>query len=386
MDYRTISMKLKGEYLKVFEEVEAYTMIKNYAGEGNDDLMMNLLDMLLTAQEDGKEPEKIIGSDVKKFCEEYFSAYDKRADRLERLIIELMCYAWLGVFNCVIDLFDDNMHFVGFIPGMKTDWTIMLCCIGVAFLVSAVMDGMFRIMYHSKPLQSSKLSNIILIMSVISAVLGLVTANLCGVVLLLPFVPTLTICIVVIIFCFTYTRVRNYLKYGSVWKPKEKAEKRKPLSFDDTADEISSPYEKELFKNFSELYDKKNAKRKKKNQPALTPEEFMDFLEKENEKLKRDSRRMPAIWGIIAIITTVAMAVTGSFTGILDGFIFFAILAAAMSAIYYFIFGRFFYGKILSDRIRLLAKCRRNNKTVLDYTGQENKIDALSLGTPKDPD
>ena len=81
MDYRVISVKLEGEYRKVFEEVEAYTMVKRYEGEGNDELMMNLLDMLLTAQEEGKEPEKIIGSDVKKFCEEYF-----RADWIGQLV------------------------------------------------------------------------------------------------------------------------------------------------------------------------------------------------------------------------------------------------------------------------------------------------------------
>lgn len=374
MDYRIISMKLEGEYRKVFEEVEAYTMVKRYEGEGNNELMMDLLDMLLTAQEEGKEPEKIIGPNVKKFCEEYFSVYDKRADRIEQMVKSLKWYAWLGVFNCVIDLFDDHMKFVGLIPGLKTDWTVMLCCIGVAFLVSTVLEGVFLVMYRSKPLRSGKLSNIILIVAVISAILGIVTANKCNVQLLLPFVPTLTACIVVIVLCSVYTRVKNYQKYGSFRKPKEKDEKVKILYVDDTFDKLSTPYERELIRNFTELYHKKNKKRQKKNMPALTPEEFMEFLEKENEKLKRDSRRIPVIWGIICVVTTVVMGIIGGFTDILDGFLFFALLAGIMFVIYYFIFAKFLYGKIMSDRIRMCEKCRKNNKTILDYAEQESKI------------
>ena len=70
----------------------------------------------------------------------------------------------------------------------------------------------------------------------------------------------------------------------------------------------------------------------------------MEFLEKENEKLKKDSRRMPLLWVCICVFTTVVMAMTGGFAGFVDGCIFFAILAGIMFVIYYFIFGRFFYG------------------------------------------
>lgn len=368
MDYRIIAMKLEGEYEKVFEEVEAYTIVKNYAGEGNDELMMDLLDMLLTAQEEGKEPEKIIGSDVKKFCEEYFSVYDIKADRIDRSIRMLVWWAWLGVIYCVLDLFDEKMKFVGWTPGMKTDWTVMVCCIGAAFLVSIVLEWILLAVYHYKNLQFNKLlSGIIVIVSILSAVLGIVIAEKCNVQVLLPYEFALIGSIVVILFGSVYKRMKNYAKYGSFRKPKEKEERVKLLYFDDAVDGVSTPYEKELIQSFSELYDKKNAKRQKKNQPAMTAEEFMEFLEKENAKMKRDSKLIPMIWGMICIVTTAVMALAGGFRNVLDACIFFAILAGAMMVIYYLIFGKFIYGKILSDRIRLLAKCRKHDKTILDY-------------------
>lgn len=240
-------------------------------------------------------------------------------------------------------------------------------------ILSMKLDGVFRVMYRRKPMQSGKMYRIILLMAVVSAVLGLITARQCDTIILLPFLPSIAVCAVVFVLCFSYIRVKNYQKYGSVWKPKEKDKEPKILYVDDDIDEVSSPYEKAIFQSFSELYDKKNAKRRKKNKPALTAEEFMEFLEKENEKFKRDSRRMPVIWGIICIITTVVMAIMGGFSDILDGCIFFAILAGLMTVIYYFVFGKFVYGKILSERVRLLAKCRKNNKTILDYADYTKK-------------
>lgn len=371
MDYEEISGKLEGEYRKIFEEVEAYAMLKNYVGEGKEELMMNLLDLLLTAQTEGKEPVRIVGSDIKRFCKDYFSAYDKKAGRIEWLISGLSLYAWLGVFNCILDLFDDDMHFVNLAEGPKTEWTSILCGLGAALLTVIVLDGVLGIIYRNKLPQSGKLVNIILIAAVFSAVLDSVIVSINNVVVLLPLIPTLISCIMVIVICFIYKRMKNYQRYGSVWKPKEESETFKPMYFDVDADEVSSEYERQMIESFAQVYHRKNAKQLKKNKTLLTPEEFMDLLEEENVELKKESRRMPLFWGGICVLTTVFTGIYGGFEGFLDGCLFFVVLAGIMAVIYYFIFGRFIYGKILSDRVRLFEKCRRNNKTILDYAEKE---------------
>ncbi|MCM1273502.1 MAG: DUF1048 domain-containing protein [Clostridium sp.] len=369
MSYMDMEEKLEGEYRRVFDEVEAYAIIKNYAGEGKEELMMNLLDMLLTAQTEGKEAEKIVGNDVRKFCEDYFTAYDKKKGRLEQISYMLSMYAWLGLYNCCLDFFDDNMKFVGLVAGAKTNWTVMICCLGVAIVVSEVLDIVLNIVYRNKPAKSDKLVRIILLVAVVSGIIGLVVAHTCNLELLLPLVPTMISCITVIAVGFIYKRIKNYKQYGSIWAPKEEKIKNVISVSDD--DGTFSEYEQLIIGHFSELYDKKNAKRIKKNKPAMTKEEFMDFLEKENGKLKRDSKRMPILWGILCIITTVTVGVAGGFKNFADGAGFFGILAGSMFVVYYFIFAKFFYGKILRDRMRLFEKCRRDGKTVLDYVKEK---------------
>lgn len=373
MDYEAISGKLEGQYRKIFEEVEAYAILKNYAGEGQEELMMNLLDMLLTAQEEGKEPEKIIGFSVKKFCEDYFTAYDKKAGWMEQLVKTLFLYAWLVGINCIFDFFDDDMNFVGCMAGAKTDLTTIVCCIGVALLTMIALKGIIGFIYRNKSLYSGKLVYIILISSVISAVIGLVVANTCNIILLLPLMPTLVVCIITIVICFTYTGVKNYRRYGSIRKPKEEKESSNKLFyFNYNNDEVSSEYERQLIQGFVDVYNKKNAKLLKKNKPALYPEEFMDFLEKENIKLKKDSRRIPFLWCVICVLTVVLTGMAGGFSSFVDGCLFFVVLALIMFIIYYLIFGKLLFGKILQDRARLFEKCRRNNKTILDYAEEES--------------
>ncbi|MDE6024145.1 MAG: DUF1048 domain-containing protein [Lachnospiraceae bacterium] len=110
MNYEEISGKLEGEYHKAFDEVEAYAILKNYVGEEKEEMMMNLLDMLLTAQTEGKDAEKIVGTDIIKFCENYFSVYDKRKGKLEQIFFMLSMYSWLGFTQALLKEYISLLH------------------------------------------------------------------------------------------------------------------------------------------------------------------------------------------------------------------------------------------------------------------------------------
>lgn len=64
--------KLKGEYNKVFDRVEGYTIIRDIDEDTKEEMLMNLVDMLYSAQLDEKPVEKIVGKDIDQFCKEYF--------------------------------------------------------------------------------------------------------------------------------------------------------------------------------------------------------------------------------------------------------------------------------------------------------------------------
>lgn len=75
MSYVWMSDKLKGEYKEVFDKAEIFVGVRNIAGDEGNEMMMDLLDFLLSAQNEGKPVEEVIGTDVEKFCASYFSSY-----------------------------------------------------------------------------------------------------------------------------------------------------------------------------------------------------------------------------------------------------------------------------------------------------------------------
>ena len=61
-------MKLTGDYLNVFETIEQYIECSDSMYEKKEECLEEILDLLLTAQENGRVPEEVIGKDIKIFC------------------------------------------------------------------------------------------------------------------------------------------------------------------------------------------------------------------------------------------------------------------------------------------------------------------------------
>ena len=57
--------KLKNEYREIFEKVETYAAVRCVEGETREEMLMNLVDMLCMAQEEGKPAEKNCGKGYK---------------------------------------------------------------------------------------------------------------------------------------------------------------------------------------------------------------------------------------------------------------------------------------------------------------------------------
>ena len=68
-DYILLQDRLKGEYKDAFQKVQMYST-SNLIGEDTEsELMMELLDHMLMAQEEGKPVSTIVGDDIEGFCE-----------------------------------------------------------------------------------------------------------------------------------------------------------------------------------------------------------------------------------------------------------------------------------------------------------------------------
>lgn len=70
----TISMaeKLHGDYRFVFEKADMYSTLTVNDNDLEDDRLMDLYDLLMEAQHEGKPVEKIVGTDIESFCQAYF--------------------------------------------------------------------------------------------------------------------------------------------------------------------------------------------------------------------------------------------------------------------------------------------------------------------------
>ena len=72
LDTISMAQQLSGEYRKVFEKADMYSMISDETSENVDDKMMYLYDILLEAEKENRPIQKIIGDDVEAFCNAFF--------------------------------------------------------------------------------------------------------------------------------------------------------------------------------------------------------------------------------------------------------------------------------------------------------------------------
>lgn len=67
--------KLEGEYKTTFRQIEIYVNANNIDGQSKEELLSNLLDTFLVAQDTKRPVEKIIGKNLEKFCKTICSGY-----------------------------------------------------------------------------------------------------------------------------------------------------------------------------------------------------------------------------------------------------------------------------------------------------------------------
>ncbi len=85
--------QLKSEYRHVFAKAQLYSTLKNISDDVAEEKMMELYDLLLTAQTDGKPVEKLVGKNQNKFIKNFFGDYTF-ADRLRNIPMVLYRWAW----------------------------------------------------------------------------------------------------------------------------------------------------------------------------------------------------------------------------------------------------------------------------------------------------
>lgn len=324
INYTAMAEQLTGEYRTIFEKVELYSDMNGVPEEIKADRLMNLLDLLTTAEADQKPAMEIIGSDIQLFCKDYFADYDVRSkiseipERIYDMARPLLVILLLDIF--LLDHPTKNLIY------MKSDILPIISGIMIGILLSILLKYLIGpVIYRSKKIPTIVYYVLVIVLFIAFIVISM---NIVGDRdLQLPSFPFLVGTISYIVVYLTVRSIIRYRKTGSIRKPKlvdPEYEFHLTKSGSGSKD-LESATQKGLVKRYQRI----NKRRSRRNQTAMTTQEFIRKVRKE------DAIGNPiCIWGlgIFYIVTVAKMAFDEiSESGIGMGLF---ILLAVMSAIY----------------------------------------------------
>lgn len=320
--YIMLEDKLQGEYKEAFQQVEMYSSTNLIGVDADSELMMELLDHMLTAQEAGQPVSDIVGEDIKLFCKNFFSEYTV-GDRFIDFLKGVYRIAWiLFVFELIDLIFPEDK---GGLLGSSDIGCVLIgaaCGMVLNVVVYVLIRPLIRKSKKIKPLAFNIFFTVLLIGTM--ALAG-VFANRYSI--MVPRWISLLIPAVYII-CFMLVKARNnYKKYGTVKAPKQDS-----VSFKAS---VKASIEEELPGDWLKEFEKKNAKRVKKGKAPLAEAEFLEKLDKQYN-YRKNSMINYSIFGGCTIVAIVAMAIDG-FETVLDFIIFTIIMVVIEGSMCYFI-------------------------------------------------
>lgn len=359
MDYSCMAEQLDGKYREVFEKTEIYGVIREVRTEVQDDLMMNLYDILVTAQAEGKPVEKIVGSDMEKFCAEYFQNYDIRERMkcfpasLYRMMLGVFLFELLSFFSLEESV--DIFH-------AQSDITPYLVGIGLSFAVTMIADVFVRPL-----LFRIRIRPIIYYVGFLLFWAGMVV--LCvwltdGMALIhIPTFPVLAVSGGYTVVYLVIRSVWRYRRYGSIGRRKTEAEEQeRELQMKST--------QKIMLDMMLKKYKRKNKRLKKKGRKLLTPSEYTEMVRADYRKLRHSWK-----WGLLIYVPFIisAIAWTAVSSTLLDTLLFALVLLVIETPIYWFTFQT----EKNNNQIRknILDACDEEGISVVEYamSGNVNK-------------
>lgn len=362
--YVMMKDKLRDTYLEKFEFVEQYGQQNLISNKVMNEKMMDLIDMLLEAQENGTPAEQIIGADTLGFCKNYFADFTA-ADMLLSLAKGLVCPAWVLLIVESIFLFlarrQDGFGFFSF----KDDISPFLIGFLSPALMSMIANIICFIMAKRGNYSKKTYSAVHIVFSVLSTVL-IVVLLVCVLALDIAFeIPCAAILLPAASYLLIYysiVMITRVVRYGTLKAPDSGYETSFKALVKDEMSRYDVANDPDIVKNYARRYRKVNKKRIRRGLEKLTTEEFF-------KKQNRENKYAPWI-GVIG-----GYGVFFFFFGVLgkgiefesssDGVIFFAILA-----VFALLFVKLFRkaGRIaMGQQVKILAACSEKNLELDEY-------------------
>ncbi|MCD8119107.1 MAG: DUF1048 domain-containing protein [Lachnospiraceae bacterium] len=314
---------LTGEYRQVFERVESYAMLEGVGQNAQDEMLANLLDLLYTAQTEGKPATKITGPDVERFCRDYFAEQTGLDGWSRDMPTGFYRLAWVMLVFCLIDIWtmEDGTTFWT----AQTEIAGLLAGLIAGALVSfASMGFSRRFLFQLKRISAAVLSWVILGISVAVVVLIVLLTDRFGWTFELPLAALTLICAGYVVIYKAVQLGLRYRKTGSF---------KKDTSGESFLQLINDSVDQEMPKALSQKYRKECEKRSRKGEENRT---YGEFLEAERRTRHRMNRVLLILYTVIWGVETVFIGVTNAQEGIplWDTLIFAAVCGAILALVY----------------------------------------------------
>lgn len=355
MNTTLMAERLEGDYRQVFERAELYCCTMGIAAEVENDKMMNLFDVLLTAQSNGKPVEKIVGKDIKRFCECYFEDYSIK-ERICHLPCQIYRGAWVVFIFSILELLFESDFDQGLFQGVYYRTDILPYVIGISWglLFSVVARFcMSPLVFRFPKIAPIKFYVSYLVMFVATVFVVVAWEDTIKATIMIPILPVIAVCGAYIAAYWVIRAYGRYQEYGSIRRKKEQ---------DDIRQEDSPKFLLELGESLIKKFHRKNRRRVRRGKEEWTPEEFMDYLS------RQDAKEI-MVWRIMAVFyaAIVVVPVAGSiiYDGIEDALILGAVLVAILVPIYQLCKKISAFG--VRCRKKIMQECRSRGENLLQY-------------------
>ena len=280
--YILLEDKLNKEYKEVFERIDIYGNTHFIDSDVQSGKMMELLDSMLEAQNDGQSVSVIVGNDIDKFCKEFYSDYtvENRIREVPERLFKLAAFLLIvELIDFIIGLTDGegilrntdlSPYFIGIAGGIIVDTIVFL-------LIRPLIDRFKKIK---------------------------------------PFFWNLSMALMVIIMVMFLIFIPTDDKFTIRTKKKEKAE----ISFRDAINEGMN-LENELPKGWLKDYKKKYDKAVKKGKTPVNEAQYLENISKKCDVI-RVTKQNTCIFVGMTVILISGMWIAGQFESVSDGLIY----------------------------------------------------------------
>lgn len=269
--YITEKDKLTGEYKEIFAKAETYAILLGVENQIQEDMLMNLVDILYTAQVEEKPAAQIIGNDVEQFCKDYFQeqrgilgAIRGIPGWLYRVSVVVLIFGILEIVFCAgepaAQIWTATMDISGFLVGLLVGG--ITSCIAL-WVISPLL---FRL----KKANATVIAFLVLIIDFSLIVVGIMEFG--EETISVPMLPVVSGSAVFVIAFKGYQMYQRYQKTGTIKKPKKNGTLREIYRDTQRA---------ETPKQLKKRLEKINKRRKKRGRPEMSREDFTRKVQKE---------------------------------------------------------------------------------------------------------